>query len=105
MLERDGESRTQKLLPLSTRPNFSWMEWKAYLFVFAATITLGKEALTTNFSAVVESVAVKTARILKYVAANAAIVMAICQAAMFNDEVRRTVVVTAHTNTRTLYIR
>ena len=99
MLERDGESRTQKLLPLSTRPNFSWMEWKAYLFIFAATtITCRwaskKEALTTNFSAVVESAAVKTARILKYVAANAAIVMAICQAAMFCDEARA--VVTAH---------
>ncbi len=36
----------------------------------------------------------KTARILKYVAANAAIVIAICQAAMFCDETRA--VVTAH---------
>ncbi len=42
----------------------------------------------------VESVAVKTARIFKYAAAKAAIVMAICQAAMFNDEART--VVTAH---------
>ncbi len=47
MLERQGsESKTQKLLPLSSNPRFSWVEWKAYLFIFAATIVLGKEART-----------------------------------------------------------
>ena len=76
MLERAGsESKTQKLLPLSSSPKFSWVEWKAYLFIFAATIALGKEALTTSFVGVVESAAVKVARLAKYAVANALIVM------------------------------
>ena len=67
MLEIDSyEPKAQKLLPLSSNPRFSWIEWKAYLFIFAATIALGKEALTTSFVGVVETVAVKTARLAKY---------------------------------------
>jgi hypothetical protein len=58
------------------------------LFIFAATIVLGKEALTTSFVGVVESAAVKTARLAKYAVANALIVMAICQSAMQCDEAR-----------------
>ncbi len=57
MLERDSyEPKAQKLLPLSSNPRFSWIEWKAYLFIFAATIALGKKALTTSFVGVVETV-------------------------------------------------
>ena len=78
MAEKEGyEGKTMKLLPLSTGPRFSWMNWKAYLFIFAATIVLGKEVLLTNFSLVVETAAQKTARIAKYAVANAAIVFAI----------------------------
>ncbi len=69
-------------------PRFSWIEWKAYLFIFAATIALGREALTTSFVGVVESVAVKTARLAKNAVANALIVIAICQSAMNFDEAR-----------------
>ena len=95
MLERQGsESKAQKLLPLSSNPRFSWIEWKAYLFIFAATIVLGKEALTTSFVGAVETAAVKTARLAKYALANAMIVMAMCQSAMHCDEARA--VVTAH---------
>ena len=66
MLERQGsESKAQKLLPLSSSPRFSWIEWKAYLFIFAATIVLGKEALTTSFVGVVESAAVKVSKVDK----------------------------------------
>ena len=79
MLERQGsESKAQKLLPLSSSPRFSWIEWKAYLFIFAATIALGREALTTSFVGVVESAAAKVTRLAKYAVANALIVMAIC---------------------------
>ena len=87
MAEKEGyEGKTMKLLPLSTGPRFSWMNWKAYFFIFAATIVLGKEVLLTNFSLVVETAAQKTARIAKYAVANAAIVFAICQSAMGCDE-------------------
>ena len=66
MLERQGsESKSQKLLPFSSHPRFSWIEWKAYLFIFAATIVLGKEALTTSFVGVVESAAAKVTRFAK----------------------------------------
>ncbi len=95
MLERAGsEPKTQKLLLLSSNPRFSWVKWKAYLFIFAATILLGKEAHTTSFVGVVESVAAKVARLAKYAMANALLVMAICQSAMYCDEARA--VVTAH---------
>jgi hypothetical protein len=78
MADRDGyESKAQKLLPLSTNPKFSWMEWKAYLLIFVATILLGREALLTNFGALVESIAQKVARISKYAQANAQVVFAI----------------------------
>ena len=64
MAEKEGyEGKQMKLLPLNTGPRFSWMNWKAYLFIFAATIVLGKEVLLTNFSIVVETAAQKTARI------------------------------------------
>ena len=87
MLERDSyEGKTQKLLPLNTGPKFSWMNWRAVLFIFAATIALGKEVLLTNCALLVETAAQKTARIAKYAAANAAIVFAICQSAMCCDE-------------------
>ncbi len=91
MLERAGSESKTRLLPLSSYPRFSWVKWKAYLFIFAATIALGKEALTMG---VVESAAVKMARLAKYAVANAVIVMAICQSAMHCDEARA--VVTAH---------
>ena len=70
----DYGSKAQKLLPLSSNPRFSWMEWKAYLLIFVATIVLGKEALLTNFAALVESAAQKTARIAKFAVANAQVV-------------------------------
>ena len=83
MLERENyEGKTSKLLPLSTGLKFSWMNWKAYLMIFAATVVLGKDVLLTNFALLVETAAQKTARIAKYAAANAAIVFAICQSAM-----------------------
>ncbi len=85
MVARKGSESKTKLLPLSSSPRFSWIEWKAYLFIFAATIVLGKEAFTTSFVGVVESAAVKTARLAKYAVENALIVMAICQSAMQCD--------------------
>ena len=95
MADRDGyESKAQKLLPLSTNPRFSWMEWKAYLLIFVATILLGKEVLLTNFGVLVESVAQKAARIAKYAQANAQVVFAICQSVRDCDEARA--VVTQH---------
>ena len=58
MLEREGsEGKVQKLLPLHTRPNFSWMNWKAVLFIYGATVPLGKEVLTINFALAVETAA------------------------------------------------
>jgi uncharacterized membrane protein YgcG len=103
----DYGSKAQKLLPLSSNPRFSWMEWKAYLLIFVATIVLGKEALLTNFAALVETAAQKTARIAKFAVANAQVVFAICQSARDCDEARA--VVTAHQytdpegNAHTLY--
>ena len=89
MLERDGyEGRSSKMLPLHTRPNFSWMEWKAFLFAYAGTVSLGVDVLMMNVSLLVETAAVKAARILKYAVANALIIFAICQAAMACDEAR-----------------
>ena len=41
MLERenyDGGGKTPKIMPLHSRPNFDWNEWKAYLFMFAMTV-------------------------------------------------------------------
>ncbi len=64
------------------------------MFIFAAIIALGREALTTSFVGVVESAAVKSARFAKYAAANALIVMAMCQSVMHCDDERT--VVTAH---------
>ena len=81
MLERENYEKSSKLLPLSTRADFSWMEWKAFLFVFARTILLGLEVLTTNVANLVETVAAKAARILKYSVANGSIIFAICQSA------------------------
>ncbi len=57
-------------------------------------MALGQEALTTSFAGVVQTAAIKTARLAKYDVANALIVMAICQSAMGCDEARA--VVTAH---------
>ncbi len=54
----------------------------------------GREALLTNFGALVEIVAQKAAIIAKYVHANAQIVFAICQSARDCDEARA--VVTQH---------
>ena len=89
MLERYGyEGKSTKILPLHTRPNFSWMEWKAFLFIYAQTISLGADVLTINVSLLVETVAQKAARILKYAVANAAIIFVICQASMACDEAR-----------------
>ncbi len=49
MADRDGyESKAQKLLPFSTNPKFSWMEWKAYLLIFVATILLLGEGGSSN---------------------------------------------------------
>ena len=82
MLERENyDSKSAKLLPLSTRGDFSWMEWKAFLFIYARTILLGIEVLTMNVSLLVETAAAKTARILKYSVANGIIIFAICQSA------------------------
>ncbi len=67
---------------------------ESLLIHFTVTIALGREALTTSFVGVVETVAVKTARLAKYAQANAMIVMAMCQSAMHCDEARA--VVTAH---------
>ncbi len=92
MLERVGsESKTQMILPLSSSPKLSWVEWKTYLFIFAATIALGNEALTTSFVEAVESVAAKVARLAKYAMANALLVMTICQSAMYCDDARAVV--------------
>ena len=43
MIANEGSDQRSKLLPLHTRPGFCWMEWKAYLFIFAMTITLGRK--------------------------------------------------------------
>ena len=89
MLERESyEGKSSKILPLHTRPNFSLMEWKAFLFAYAATVSLGVDVLMMNVSLLVETAAVKAARILKYAVANALIIFAICQAAMACDEAR-----------------
>jgi hypothetical protein len=64
------------------------MEWKAFLFVFARTILLGLEVLTTNVANLVETVAAKAARILKYSVANGTIIFAICQSAFGCPEAR-----------------
>ena len=64
------------------------MEWKAFLFIYAGTISLGVEVLTINVSLLVETAAAKAARILKYAVANAAIIFVICQDSMACDEAR-----------------
>ena len=64
------------------------MEWKAFLFAYAGTVSLGVDVLMMNVSLLVETAAVKAARILKYAVANAMIIFAICQASMACDEAR-----------------
>ena len=80
--------KTPKIMPLHSRPNFDWNEWKAYLFMFAMTVLLGMEVLTMDCSLLVKSAAVKTARIAKYAMANATLIFAIGQAAILCDEAR-----------------
>jgi len=82
------DSKSAKILPLHSRPNFNWIEWKAYLFIFAMTVALGTEVLTMDCSILVETPAAKIARIAKYASANAAIIFVICQSAFLCEEGR-----------------
>ena len=81
-----SENRQFKLLPFHSRVTFSFLEWKAYLGIYVATVPFGAEALAQDTALLVETAAQRTARILKYAAANASIIMAICQSAMHCDE-------------------
>ncbi len=79
MLEKAGsEFKTHKLLPLSSNPRLSWVEWKGYL--------LRKQALTTSFIG-----AAKVTRLARYAMANALLVMDICHSTMYCDEARAVV--------------
>ena len=82
------DPKQAKILPLHSRPNFNWIEWKSYLFIFAMTVVLGTEVLTMDCSVLVETPAQKIARIAKYASANAAIIFVICQSAFLCEEGR-----------------
>ena len=96
MLERDEGygPKTQKILPLHFRANFSWMDWISYLRIYAMTVPLGSEVLEMNTALLVETAAQKTARVARCAAANATMIFVISQAAMGCDEARA--IVTAH---------